>query len=165
VDLSRSAFYDFLTLLSKASFSPQSTDLHNALVPTPFSLSKWWILFHRPYPQELGQFVRKSQPLIFYCTISMAYGGGKARQARKSAVAYVFSPSSVWSLLRSRHNANETQLGLTRLIQRPRSDPCPMTMSNIPRERDFDRMLVSFPSLMARVRQFTVPLPSQVSLI
>ena len=36
---------------------------------------------------------------------------------------------------------------------------------NALRELDFHRMLVSFPSLMARVRRFTVPLPTQVSSI
>ena len=83
---------------------------------------------------------------------------------RKSAAAFVFPPSAVRSLLRSR-SADENQLRLPRLIQPPGSNPCPITMLNTLRELDFNRILVSFPSLMARVRLFTVPLPTQVSSI
>ena len=45
-------------------------------------------------------------------------------------------------------------------FQPPRSNPCPIMMLNTLWELDFDCMLVSFPSLMAHVQQFAVPLLS-----
>ena len=84
------------------------------------------------YPQELGttELGCRSQPWTFNSTRNMAYGGGKGKKNHASRV----SPSSVPSLLEGRstplHNADETQLRLSHLIQPPRSNPCLMTTSN-----------------------------------
>ena len=98
--LSYCAFYDFLALShyrkpvpppkhGSAQRNPPCTQIDT--LADPFSLSRWWILFHCPYTLELAAtgFGRNSQPLTFHGTRSKAYGGDKPR---KPAVAYFFPP-------------------------------------------------------------------------
>ena len=155
--LARSASYDFLTTLTiEGQFVPQQMDLHNAILPltqpqgccsskltpqlTPFSLS------HCPHPQELGttELGRQPQPSTAQEVWPMVKPNHTA--------AYVFSPSPIWSLLRS-HSAPQCRRNPAAAVS---SDSTP-TQQSLPHDNVEHLPEVSLLNCMSPICSSSVP--------